>query len=322
MRFLTAVFVLLALAFAQQQPALSQRIAPQPFSETSNLPLQEIGLDDLVGISVYDAPELTRTVRVATDGTIRLPLLKRTVRAAGLVPAELEASIGAALKDEGILVDPIVVISLVESRSRPISVSGAVKKPLTFQASGSLTLLDAISRADGLADDAGPLILVSRSQAGPDGKPVLLTQRILVKALIDASDPDLNLPLYGGEQIRVPEAGKVFVVGNVKKPGGFAIHDASETTVLKALAISEGLLSYSGDQAYIYRLEGASGSKNEIPIPLKMILDRKAPDVPLLADDILYVPDKRGRRNLMNVMEKLLIVGGGGLGAAAVYTAH
>ena len=97
-------------------------------SEISNLPVERIGRDDLVGITVYDSPELTRTVRVGADGNIRLPMVQQHIHAAGLYPAELEAAITTALIQENVLVEPIVTVSVVEYRSRPITVVGAVRE--------------------------------------------------------------------------------------------------------------------------------------------------------------------------------------------------
>jgi polysaccharide export outer membrane protein len=277
---------------------------------TANLPAQRIGANDLVAISVYDVPELTRTVRVGADGFMRLPMLKRRVKAEGLMPNELETAIASALVAEGLIVDPFVTVTIAEYNSRPISVAGAVKQPLTFQATGPMSLLEAITRAGGLAPEAGPEILVSRAQSSPDGSVTSLVQRILVKGLIDAADPALNVSLIGGEEIRVPEVGKVYVIGNVKKPGAFPVQDGVESTVLKMLALSEGLMPYASKDAYIYRREG-SGSKNEIQIPLSKIMERKAPDAPLLANDILYVPDNKGRRMTLGVLEKIAVFGAG-----------
>lgn len=309
----------LALVFAAAITASGQTL-PAAMSETNsaNLPAQEIGPDDLIAASVYGAPELSRTMRVGSDGQIRLPMVKRKIRAAGLMPAQLEAEIARALESEQILVDPVVTVSVVEYRSRPISVAGAVRRPVTFQAYGSVTLLDALTRAEGLSPDAGPEILLTKVRKAPDGTASSLVQRIPVKGLIDAAKPEWNIPLSGGEEIRVPEVGRVYVVGNVKKPGAFPIRDSGETSVLKILALSEGLLPYTNDLAYIYRREAAPGGTNEVPIELKRIIERKAPDVPLLADDIVYIPDKKGRRATIGALEKLLIFGSA-IGAAAIY---
>jgi polysaccharide biosynthesis/export protein len=287
-------------------------------SQLTNLPIEKLGVDDLVGISVYDAPELTRTVRINSDGDIRLPMLSRPVHAADLYPEGLEKAITTALVAENVLVDPIVAVTVVEYQSRPITVVGAVKTPLTFQATGTVTLLDAISRAGGLSDKAGSQVLVSHPSMEADGKPTTLVQRVPVQELIDGSDSSLNLALQGGEEVRVPEAGRVFVLGDVKKPGAFYLTDGSESSVLKALALSEGLDSFSSHTAYIYRREGGTGNRNEISIPLKKIMDRKAPDVALKADDIFYIPDAKATRASLKVLEAS--VGAGAvLGSALIY---
>ena len=291
------------LLFAQTRPAPPATPAEIAIA---NLPAQKVGPNDLIAVSVYGAPELSRTIRVSADGGIRLPMLKQRIKAEGLMPGELETAIAAALQAEQILVDPFVTVTLAEYYSRPISVAGAVRSPITFQPVGNLTLLDAITRAGGLSPEAGPDILVSRLQPGEEGRPIALTQRIPVKALLEAADPELNLKLMGGEEIRVPEVGKVFVVGNVRKPGSFPVQDVTDTTVLKMLALAEGLAPYAAKEAFIYRREAGASAKNEIPIEIRKILDRKAPDVPLQANDILYVPDAKGRRIGMTALERII----------------
>ena len=208
-------------ALAQASP-YQNSAGSNSVSEGSNLPVEKIGKDDLVGITVYDAPELSRAVRVGADGDIRLPMLRRHIQAEGLSPADLETAISKALSEENVLVDPVVTVSVVEYRSRPISVAGAVKTPVTFQAAGTVTLLDAIAKAGGLGENAGAEVLVSKLPAAAD-KTVVLTQRIPVRGILDGADPALNLHLEGGEDIRVPEAGRVFVLGRVKKPGAFLL---------------------------------------------------------------------------------------------------
>src|SRR5690349_9240456 len=115
--------------------------------ETSaNLPAQKIGPRDLIALQVYDSPELSRTVRVGADGLIRLPMMRQKIKADGLMPNELEELVSKAFEEEGLVVDPFVTITVAEYSSRPISVLGAVKSPLTFLASSPVTLLEAITR--------------------------------------------------------------------------------------------------------------------------------------------------------------------------------
>lgn len=280
-------------AVAQVRPNLMEEAGK------ANLPSQRLGVDDLVAVSVYDAPELTRTVRVETDGSIRLPLIKEGIPASGLFPRQLESSIAQALKDEQILVDPLVKVTVVEYYSRSVAVMGAVKKPLTFQAVGVVTLLDALAHAEGLTELAGTEILLTRNDK---------VERIPVKRLIKDADPEVNYVLHGGEEIRVPEASKIFVVGNVKKPGAFPIRDGNDESVLKMIAFSEGLLPYAAKIAYVYRRD-ENGAKVEIPIQLEKIIQRKAPDVMLRVDDLLYIPDNKTRRATMTALDRIALFG-------------
>lgn len=312
----SSAFLLLLAGAIGISSAQAQTAAP------ANLPAHKIRSNDLVGVSIYGEPDLTRTVRVGSDGTIRLPLLEQKIKADGLMPEELEKAIGAAFEAEQILVNPFVTVTVAEYHTLlPVSVAGAVRNPITFEPTDKVTLLEAITRAGGLTPEAGPEILISRPSQDSSTAQTPLVQRIAVRALIDAADPAVNLILLGGEEVRVPEAGKVFVVGNVKMPGAFAVHDGSETTVLKALALTEGLAPFASNEAYIYRREGGSGSQNEIPVDLSRIMQRKSPDVPLLANDILYIPDRSGKRVTMSVLEKVFSFGAGVL-TALIYMAH
>ena len=313
---LTFLICLLGVAAWAQQPNQNRAITIPEAG--ANLPTQSIGANDLIAVTVYDAPELSRTIRVGADGFIRLPMLKQRIKAEGLYPADLETAIAEALRNEKYYVDPFVTVTIAEYHSRPISVSGAVKQPLEFQAASPTTLLEAISRAGGLSDNAGPEILLNQTEPGPDGKPIARTRHISVRGLINNADADLNFKLTGGEQILVPEAAKVYVLGYVKKPAAFKVQDGSEISIMQILALSEGLAPYAGKTAYIYRANG-SGGRTEISVPLAKILDRKAPDVPLLANDIFYVPDNRGKRIAMTTLDRIAPLGGA-VGAALIYT--
>jgi polysaccharide export outer membrane protein len=245
-------------------------------------------------------------------------MLKQRIKAEGLYPSDLETAIAEALRKEEIYVDPYVTVTIAEYHSRPISVSGAVKTPQEFQAASSITLLEAISRAGGLSDTAGPEILVSQTQPGPDGQPISHVRHIPVRGLINDADADLNIKLAGGEQILVPEAAKIYVLGNVRLPNAYRVQDGSGVSVMQIMALAGGLAPYANKVAYIYRPDGA-GARTEISVPLGKILKRKAPDVPLLANDFFYVPDNTGKRISMTALDKIVSFGSGA-GTALIYT--
>jgi polysaccharide export outer membrane protein len=309
MRILMQALILLAticgaMLIAQTQTRAGNPQGPMAEAGGANLPGARVGPDDLIAVSVYDSPELTRTLRVDPNGFLTLPLVRTKLKAAGLTPADLEKSIAAVLRDEGILVSPVVLVTMVEYHSRPVSVVGAVKKPLTFQAAGRVTLLDALARAEGLSSDAAPAIVVTREAAGAAPGQAREVVRVAVRDLIDLASPEANLELHGGEEIRVPEAQRVFVVGNVKKPGAFPVREGTPITVLKALALAEGLSPFSDKLAFIYRHQGSGQDRKEIPVEIGKLVQRKTPDVDLLADDVLYIPENKGRRTTATLLEK------------------
>jgi polysaccharide biosynthesis/export protein len=296
-----------APAFAQQGQRGVSPVANGDYVYT-NLPTQPVGPDDLLALSVYDSPELTRTVRVDADGNIRLPMLKDPIQVRGMVPSQLEATIARSLTKGNVLVDPIVTVTIVEYQSRPVNVVGAVKNPLVFQATRPIPLLDALARAGGMREDAGSDIVVSK-EVMRNGTLTRVTQNIPVRKLIDNADPGLNVMLHGGEEVLVPEAQKIYVVGNVKKPGAYPIRSDEETTILQMLALSEGLSPFPAKIAYVYRRSPA-GLKTEVPVSLSKIMKRQSPDVPLQANDILYIPDAKGQRLTAETLDRLAGIGG------------
>ena len=169
-----------------------------------------------------------------------------------------------------------------------------------------MKLLDALARAGGIAPEAGPEIIVSHTDQALDhastNKEVL---HISVKALLAGTDPSLNIALHGGEEIRVPEAPKLYVVGNVKTPGTYPLTDLEGSSVLKVLAQSQGVLPFTAREAYVYREVPGTKDRAEIAIELNKILHRKTPDFPLQANDILYIPDNSKLRVSASVLEHM-----------------
>lgn len=269
------------------------------------LPSQKLGPGDLLALSVSDCPDLTRTFRVNSAGLLKLQLLKEPIVATGKEPGEIEDEVQRALIKDEILVQPVVSVSVVEYRSVPVSVAGAVRKPVTFQAVGVIHLIDALNKAEGLAPDAGAQVLVSRPKGGANGEPALV-QRISLNSLLREADPAANVRLYGGEEISVPAAGKVYIVGNIKKPGVYSIQDNDDNSVMTFLAQSEGALAFSSKRAFIYRREAGKSDRVEIPVQLSEILDRKGMDFPLQANDILYIPEDKRRKLTASIIERIV----------------
>ncbi len=276
----------------------------QPGSH-AGLPEETLGKGDLIEIMVPYCPELSHSFRVGPDGNLSLPLLQKPIPVIGLTPAETSARIRQSLVSDQVLADPVVSVAVVEYRSRPVSVLGAVVHPLTIQATGDITLLDAVAMAGGFTPAVGTNVLITTKTVDGNGVRENTVRTIPVSSLLVLSNPADNPILHGGEEIRIPEAGKIFVAGNVSKPGVYTMQGDEKTTVMKALALSEGLQHYSSHVAYIYRRRTSDGGRDEILVQLQRIMDRKDKDVWLVADDILYVPESNGKRMTAKVLSGL-----------------
>ncbi len=121
-----------------------------------------IGSGDLLGVDVFDVPELSRDVRVNESGYISLPLMPAKVRAEGLTTFQLQDKLAELLQTNGLVSSPQVSVSLKERNSQPITIIGSVKTPMVIQAVRQTTLLQALSQAGGIADDAGNTVIVTR----------------------------------------------------------------------------------------------------------------------------------------------------------------
>ncbi len=309
----TLCFVVGVLPLVGQvsRPVVDTPIAAN--NPTTSLPDHKIVPNDLLTISVFDEPGVSRpAARVAADGTIIMPLLKEPVHAAGLLPRELEAEISHKLVTEQILVHPLVAVAILEYASRMISVIGDVKIPGQFNITGPITLLEAMAKAGWTTQEAGSDLLFAASATDTP-------RRIDIQLLQTSSDPKINVTLNGGEIVNVPDAPKVWVTGNVTHPQAVPVRRPGDATVLKVVASAEGLTQYYSKFAYIYRADpNDGGRRKEIKVLLKDIMHRKAQDVPLVADDILLIPDDNGyvRRQILSELQTL---SGGAASASIVF---
>src|SRR5579872_3211271 len=146
----------------------NERIAELALAETSKQGDYVIGGGDLLGIEVFDVPELSREVRVNESGFVSIPLVPVKVQAAGLTAFQLQDKLAELLQSNGLVTHPQITVTVKEQHSEPITVIGAVRTPLTLQAVHQMTLLQVLSQAGGITDDAGSKVLITRVRRLPD----------------------------------------------------------------------------------------------------------------------------------------------------------
>jgi polysaccharide biosynthesis/export protein len=299
-----------------------------------------IGPQDLLEISVFEAPELNSAVRVSASGEISIPLVG-AVQAAGLTPKALEFVLQELLR-RTYMKDPHVSVFMKEMQSHPVSVFGAVKKPGVFQIDGPKSLVEILSMAEGLAEDAGDTVIVMRGAALASGQqptPDSSSPRAMppaptasapsvsdnqaggatvessLKNLLESGDPRYNVTVYPGDVVKVARAGVVYVEGDVKKPGGFMLKTNENISVLQAVALAEGLTrTAAGSRARIIRTNEGTGARTEIPIDLNKILAGGVTDAMLRPNDIVFVPNSTGKSVFYGSTQAAVSVG-----SAAVY---
>ncbi len=296
-----------------------------------------IGTNDVLEVTVFGAPELNQKVRVSAAGDVSMSLTG-PVRASGLTARELETSLENKL--QAYVNEPHVGVFVASVESHPVSVLGEVNKPGVFQVRGPKTLLEVLSMAQGLADDAGDTVRVMRgagfeqsaaevqasgpasnadraSDPAPPGNGALpadhqKTIEIELKQLLDSPDSRYNVAIYPGDIVKVTKTGIVYVVGGVKRPGGFAMRSNEEMSVLKAIALAEGVNETAAkSRTRIIHTDELTGHRSETPVDLGKILAGKAPDLPLKAADIVFVPRSNAKSALFKGTETSIATASG-----------
>lgn len=330
-------------AYAQQKVETSTQTNEKILQLASRARTQPVdipvGAGDLVHIDVFDVPELSRDVRVSSSGDITFPLLPGLIHVAGLSVFQLENKMAQLLLENGLVSHPQVSVFVKEQNSQPISVVGAVRHPMVYQAVRPTTLLELLAEAGGIADDAGSTVIVTRpaesgnqtqappgnhAQAAPASTsdpsdppadpPSEAPQVIKVRLqdLLDSGDSKFDIPVQGGDVVRVPQAGIVYILGpGIAVPGGYVLQGHGESvTVLRAIAIAHGLTSFAkADSAVILRTNPATGKRDMIPVHIKKIEKNQIADMPVKTNDILYIPDSAGKKALARGGEAAIGIG-------------
>ncbi len=257
-----ALLLLAALPVAGQAP---------PDAETYRL-----GPKDLVRIQVFEVPELNVETRISEAGTANLPLIG-DVPASGLTGTELAERLKQLLESRYVN-RASVSVQVVEFRSRPITVIGAVKTPGNLAFPGRWTVLDALAAAGGLDDNHGDLIYVLRRAENGLSAQV----EIPVAALLVEGDPEVNVPA------RVDVS--VYCLGEVRQPGAITFRSTDRITLLAVLARAGGMTDRATNKVLVRRRDGDTLG-GELTVDYKRVLAGKEPDVALGEGDVVVVKE-------------------------------
>jgi polysaccharide export outer membrane protein len=243
-------------------------------------PDYQIGIDDILTVSVWDQKDLEQVVFVRPDGKVSLPLVGE-VQASGLTVAELSSRLTSLYSRT--VRGAAVTVSVKEIRSRPVFFLGGVVRPGTIQLTRDLTVLQALSMAGGpvpTADLESAFVL-----RGTNRIPVNL------QSLLQRGDATQNLALQPGDTIVVPTAGVVYVQGEVKTPG--QVKYARDLTVVTAIAAAGGMTPLAAPKRVTVMRE-AGGKKEVFRVNVNDILTDPAEgrDVPLKPNDVVVVPER------------------------------
>jgi polysaccharide biosynthesis/export protein len=243
-----------------------------------------LGGGDLIEVSVYNVPELSTKARIGNSGDVYLPLIDY-VHVGDLTVDEAQSLIEKRLGDGGFVRNPHVTIFVDESASQGVTVLGEVNKPGIYPDLGDHKLYEIISEAGGFSPAAARKVSIIRHNQ-PNSIHVVLPRNL-------GDDMSGNVDVLPGDTVTVPRAPIIYVVGDVGRPSGLLV-DNGTLTVLQAMALAGGANRTAKLGAVRIIRKGPTGM-TETQVPLKKMLEAKAPDVTLQADDILFVPVSGGR---------------------------
>src|SRR5262245_25184472 len=270
--------------------------------------------DEIVIMSVVAEDIAGKPTRITTSGDLNLPMVGR-IHAAGMTLDQLETEVTERLKTY--YRDPDLAINITQFKSQPVSVMGYVGAPGVVQLEGRKTLIEVLSLVGGLKPDAGTQIKITRrNEWGPIPLPSARTEGDYSVAEVGIhrdGTPEENIQVLPNDLINVPRGDIVYVMGEVKKPGGFALTDRGRTiSLIAVVARAEGTTPTAAlKQTKIIRpVPGAE--RIEITVNLGEVLKGKTKDIMLQPDDILYVPNSYAkgafRRTIDSVVNTAMAV--------------
>jgi polysaccharide biosynthesis/export protein len=263
-----------------------------------------IGAGDLLEVTVFDTPELSGKARVSNSGEISLPLLG-VLHVNGLTTDQTQKLVADALIQKQLVKEPQVSVFVAEYATQGVSVLGEVKHPGIFPSLGQHRLLDYISLAEGLTPMAGTSVTIT-----PRGSS---ESRTIILPSISSPTSDQNPEILPGDTIFVAKTGLIYVVGDVARPGGFALDHDQHLTVIQAIALAQGLNGTAAKNKARLIRKTSTGTQ-EIALNLGKILHSREGDIPLQDSDILFVPNSSTKSVLKATQYAI-----GGIASAAIY---
>jgi len=257
-----------------------------------------LGPGDIIQVTVFGIEDLRqKELALDSEGKVSLPFIN-SVDLMGLTPRESEVKI-TALYEASVMKNPQVSVAVKEYRSQFINVLGAVDKPGTYQLTRRSFLIDALAMAGGLMlDKAEPKAFIHRSGSGSSlseavaGVTTKESLEIDLVQLLEKGDVSLNVPIYAGDVVSVPERIDRFyyVLGDVNRGGAFEIKPADSVTLTKAVASAGGLLNTAKANRTAILRQNSDGTTRQIPVDITKLLKGQVPDMPLVKDDIVFIP--------------------------------
>lgn len=304
-RSLLSLLLCLAPAAALAQQASADQPVPGGQQQENLL----IGPGDELHIQVFKRPELEQHVRVTDDGTISA-LLAGAITVRGLTPAQASLLIENRLLSGGFLLHPHVSISVDQFATQSIFVFGQVHTPTALVSPVARRVPEVLAQAGGLTEIASTHITIRRRATG----------ELLEYHNTNDAEQELSqgMLVYPGDTVFVARAPMVYVLGNVAKPGGYAMDDNhGMLSALEALAAAGGS-EPTASPAHTTLVRGTAGGGH---VTLKVSLDDmrkgKVQDMPLQPDDILYIPFSNWRNVAVGLPGILSQAG-----SAAIYAVH
>jgi polysaccharide biosynthesis/export protein len=302
----TLLAALAVLVFSAATHAGQPNTAGSPATPAGAIDYR-IGPGDLLAVSVFGADAFEHRSRVSNSGRIHVPFVG-AMHVAEMTVRQLEAELAERLRAMELVRDPWVSVRIEQYRARPVYVLGEVMNPGQYMIKDEMRVVDLITLAIGLNEVASDVGYLYRRKpvppdsdvpgamgSDPSGQVAAVTDEAIpidLDALMTGTRPELNFLLQAGDVLYVPEGRKehFFVIGDVRRPGVFELSRDQSLSLTQAIVAAGGpLRTAKTSRAMVVRVD-ESGTREELRIDFKALLQGRRPDLPVQPNDIIFIP--------------------------------